>query len=93
MSDPVFVKHGDANHLTLDLGVELGGYADAVVHLARYGQDPVDVTGTIDGNTVTVDLPTDLPAGRYDMEVEMTPGPHTYPSDGYVRLIVQPDLG
>jgi len=50
-----------------------------------------DITEGTDG-TVTVTLPTTLPVGDYQVEVEMLPGPHTFPSEGYVYLAVVADL-
>ena len=89
------VKRGDSAPLTLTLGVDLTDYSDATVILARYGQDPVLITGTIDEQTVTCTLTEEHTAtvGDYRVEVEMTPGPHTYPSDGYAILSVVADLG
>lgn len=89
------VKRGDDATLTLALGVDLSDYDAANVILRRVGLDPVELDGAITagtGGTVTVDLPDTLAAGDYRVEVEMTPGPHTYPSDGYAELSIVADL-
>lgn len=90
------VKRGDGNvPLTATLGVDLTDYTDAAVILRRGDDDAITVEGTIDGQTVTCTLTSDdtAVAGDYRVEVEMTPGPHTYPSTGYVTLRIVEDLG
>lgn len=90
------IKRGDAATLTLDLGVDLTGYTAARVLIAPYGLPPVvDRAGTIAGSTVVLALTPDdtAAAGAYLVEVEMTPGPHTYPSDRYAVLEIAQDLG
>jgi hypothetical protein len=86
------IKRGDAAPLTLDLGVALTAYSTATVIVGRTGEDAYELTGTIDGQTVTATLPTTLPVGDYQVEVEMAPGPHTYPSEGYATLTIVRDL-
>lgn len=92
------VKRGDSVPLTLTLGADLSGYDDANVILCSHGADPIEIPGTITagtGGTVTCTLTADHTAtvGDYRVEVEMTPGPHTFPSNGYVTLSVVADLG
>lgn len=86
------VKRGDSAPLTLNLGVDLTGYDTATVLLARAGEDVYELEGIVDEQTVTATLPTTLPVGDYRIEVEMAPGPHTYPSEGYAILSVLADL-
>ena len=89
------VKRGDAAPLTLELGVDLSAYSSANVILRRASLPPVVISGVIDpgvGGIVTAMLPTTLPVGDYQAEVEMNPGPHTYPSEGYVVLSIVADL-
>ncbi len=91
------IKRGDSVPLTLDLGVDLAGYTTArVIVAARPGATPiVDRAGTISGQTVTITLtPAETATpGTYLVEVEMSPGPHTWPSDGSCTLRITPDLG
>ena len=86
------VKRGDTAPLTLTLGVDLTAYSTATVLLRRSGEDAYELSGAIDEQTVTATLPTTLPVGDYSVEVEMLPGPHTYPSEGYVTLSIVSDL-
>jgi hypothetical protein len=89
------VKRGDDNPVTLDLGRDLSDYTSANVVMCRAGLDPYELAGTITpgtGGTVTVAIPDTAPVGDYEVEVEMAPGPHTYPSDGYVILSILGDL-
>lgn len=92
-----YAKTGDSVPLVLDLGVELAsiGYTSAKVIVGRRGRAPiVSRAGSIDGTTVTITL-TPLETARpgpYMVEVEMMPGPHTYPSHGYAMLTLLDDL-
>ena len=92
------IKRGDAARLTLDIGADgdIDTYTGARVLITLVGGTVlVDRAGTISGQTVSVDLtPADTATpGVYVIEVEMTPGPHTYPSPGYATLVIEPDLG
>lgn len=96
MSD-LTVKRGDTATFTLGLGVDLSDYEAAAVLLRPAGGELIQVTGTIDDGTdgtVSVTLAPDDTAivGDYRLEVEMTPGPHTYPSTGWLILSVVDDL-
>lgn len=100
VTPPTTIKRGDAVTLTLDLHADLTGYTVARVILAQRGRAPrVSRVGTIavDPTTgiVTVDFSSDdtSVAGDYSLEVEMTPGPHTWPSDTWLPLRILPDLG
>lgn len=91
------IKRGDAATLTFNLGTDLSGYSTANVILCRPGEEPIEIPGTITpgtGGTVTVALSPAQTAvvGDYNMEVEMSPGPNTYPSSGYARLYITTDL-
>jgi hypothetical protein len=91
------IKRGDAATLTFNLGNNLSGYSSANVIMCRGGEDPIEIPGTIvpgtDG-TVTVALTPSQTAvvGDYNVEVEMSPGPNTYPSSGFVKLRISTDL-
>lgn len=89
------IKRGDVTTLTFNLGVDLDDYSGATVILRRVAATTsTEITGTIDGQTVTCDLTAEHTAdvGDFRVEVEMTPGPHTYPSDGYRIISVVEDL-
>jgi hypothetical protein len=97
MTDATTVKRGDALSLPLNLGQDLSGYSSAKVILRQYGLNAIEITGTIapgTGGIVTVALtPTHTAVvGDYNVEVEMSPGPNTFPSSGYVVLRVTSDL-
>lgn len=98
-TSPFYVKRGDAVPLTLDLGVELGplAYTTGRVLIKPRTGTVIEkaLTAPFTGTSVTVDLtPTDTATvGTYQVEVEMSPGPNTYPSDGYASLRILEDLG
>lgn len=103
---PTTIKRRDAVTLTLHLettpgvAADLTGYTGARVIVSRLGQTPiVSRAGVIatDPTTgvVTIALTSGDTAidGDYRVEVEMTPGPHTWPSGGWLLLRILPDLG
>lgn len=96
----VEIKRGDAGVLTLDLHADLTGYTDARVALGQDGRPPaVSKAGAIaaDPSTgiVTFAYTADdtAVAGDYLLEVEMLPGPHTWPSGRPLLVRIVPDLG
>lgn len=91
------IKRGDAVTLTLNLSADLTDYATARVHIGQPGRPAADLAGTIAdaaAGIVTVDLTSDdtATAGTYRLEVELRPGPHTWPSSGWVQLVIDPDI-
>lgn len=90
------IKRGDAATLTLDLGTDLSSLGTAKVLIGQPRSTPlITKTGTVTGQTVTVALdPTETATtGTYRVEVEMSVGPTTFPSDGYAQLTILADLG
>jgi hypothetical protein len=96
------VKRGDAVTFTLDTGVDIEGegYTAGQLFLRSTGSPVTTVTKTIEipatpATEIEVSLTADDTAvvGNYVVELELTPGPHTYPTDGYAYLTVIADLG
>lgn len=90
------IKRGDATTLTLDLGTDVSGLGTARVLIGQPRATPlIAKTGTVAGQIVTVALdPTETATvGTYRVEVEMSTGPTTFPSDGYAQLTILADLG
>lgn len=97
---PARVKRGDAGTLDLDLHADLTPYTAARVLVAEAGRPPIistaaaiaaDPTTGIVSFTYTAEQTA--VEGEYRLEVEMTPGPHTWPSDTWLPFIIVADLG
>lgn len=98
MSDPI--KQGDAATLTwtIDPIPATVTAARVVIRAATPGPMPAPVVsrnGTYSAGQVSITLTAAETAvsGTYRCEVEVTPGPLTFPSSGYDTLRIVPDLG
>ena len=87
-------RGGDSPDVSRETSVEtLGTVDDHAVHAAErvagtadswaHGADRADAHGSVESAV----------AGEYWGEVEISPGPITYPSGGYFRLLIREDLG
>jgi hypothetical protein len=96
------VKRGDAVTFSIDTAVDMedAGYTAGQLFLRSTGSPVTTVTKAIEipaspATEIEVSLTADDTAvvGNYIVELELTPGPHTYPTDGYAYLTVIADLG
>ena len=93
MSDPI--KRGDVVTLAWDLSPTPTGATGARVIIAKRGQTPiVSRAATLATARVSITLTAleTAVAGLYQVEVETTPGPLTYPNDGCDTLMIEEDL-
>lgn len=105
--EPIRIKRRDGDVLVTfclrdgdGVAVDLTGITTARVIIAKPGRTPiVDREGTIAADrttgivTITLSADDTAVAGDYQGEVETLPGPHTWPSSGYVPVSIVPDLG
>lgn len=94
------VKQGDATVLKIDLGINAKdtGYLSGVINIRDARTKVIFVTAqalrtfvTGSDTNVYYDMPaTDTTVAREcECEVMLSPGPHTYPSDGYMRFNIK----
>jgi hypothetical protein len=96
------VKRGDAVTFTIDTEIDMedAGYTAGQLFLRSTGTPTTTVTKTVvipasPATEIEVSLTAEDTAvvGNYVVELELTPGPHTYPTDGYAWLSIIADLG
>ena len=89
-------KQHDVRPLTWDLGEALDGFTSVKAILRHeVTEAKIEIAGVISGSEVTIEPSAEQTAvpGDYQLEFELLPGPITWPSVGYGRLTVRPDLG
>lgn len=89
------VKHGDKYPIMFTVNMDLTGWAVRLLYKgASAGVLASEVTDPA-GGVITHILTGELEVGAYRVEVEASRSGEvvTFPSDGYGRLVVSPDLG
>jgi hypothetical protein len=97
----VTIKRGDAQVLHVNIKTPLYLYSSARLLLRNEDTGVVteidDIEIPTDEEETVVDVtltPADTAeAGHYLVELECLPGPHTFPSEDFIRLHIQEDLG
>ena len=93
MSDPI--KQGDAVTLAWDLSPAPAAGSTATVVISELRTTPiVSRVGVITDARVSIALtPSETAAvGTYFVEIQISPGPHTYPSSGHDKLVIAEKL-
>lgn len=87
------IKRGDAAPVAWTLDPAPIGSVTVIIRAVGAADPVVQRAGTVAGAVVSIVLtPTETAkAGRYFVEFK-SPGPVTYPSNGYLELEIVPDL-